>query len=613
MGKRYPTFALLSIKPFTMIKRFALFFLPAICLNLAAQIPQNRIMDWTKAGMLMPVPAFTLQENILNHGGVPNDTSVDNSIALQNLLNNVAGSGTVIYFPAGTYTFKTPVNIPSAGKVIIRGAQSNTTLFHFTTATTNTGNFQIWGGQDLTPIDVLAGATINSQTLTLSDVSTLSVGDWIDISQENDSALMATSNPPNALQVAPRTVGQIMKITAINGSTVSLDRPLHYTYNMSLTVQVNRFSMAEQVGFENFTIKSLVAGDKSHFGFVYCANIWIQCVRSIKSVSCHVNLAMSANCVVRDSYFNDSWDFGSGGHGYGVAITTHSTDNLVENNIFDKLRHAMLVQRGANGNVFGYNYSINATGDGTISIFNRITDISLHGHFNYMNLFEGNVAQEIHAGDTWGPCGFGNTFFRNRLTREGIRISDNSIEQNLVGNDLRKDNTAPFTQNDITIDAGINLLIHGNQEGGAVTWDPNLGSNNLVSSYYLSAAPAFFGNAPWPCLGPEYPTGTIPAEVRQGQGIFTECEAQASGLANIALAIGPKVFPNPATSQVTLEVVSDWNEIAVYDYTGRLVDTLRSAVAAERVELNITEWGAGVYTLVIRCSGGTYAMKVIKL
>lgn len=595
-----------------MRKQLIFVFLTLSALVSFGQIPAGRIIDWSNVGMLIPIPSYTLQENILNHGGVPNDTSVDNSVALQTLLNTVAGSNTVIYFPAGTWTFKNPVNIPSAGHVIIRGDASNTTLFHFTTGVTNTGNFQVWGGQDLGPFDVLSGCTKNSTTLTLNDVTGLNVGDWVDISQENDTVLMATQNPPNALQVAPRTVGQIMKVTAINGNTITLDRPLHYTYDLNMIVQVVRYQMAEQIGFENFTIKNLKAGDKSNFGFVYCANVWLKCVRSIKSVACHVNLAMSANCTVRDSYFNDSWDFGNGGRGYGVAITTHSTDNLVENNIFDKLRHAMLVQRGANGNVFGYNYSINATGDGSISPFNRITDISLHGHFCYMNLFEGNVAQEIHTGDTWGPAGFGNTFFRNRLTREGIRISDNSIEQNLIGNDMRKDNTAPFTLNDITIDAGINLLIHGNVENGTVSWDNSLGSNNLVQSYYLSGAPSFFNGAQWPPLGPEYPTGTIPAEIHQGQGLFTECEAQiAVGITNLNSAAGTRVYPNPASTFVKIETAGDWKELVVYDHTGKMVKTL--AGGTKNVELDIREWNAGVYTLILRSNKGVSVTKVVKL
>lgn len=594
-------------------KFLPLVFLLGNSVVLSAQIPANRVMDWSKAGTIGAIPTFANQENILNHGGVANDTSADNSVALQALLNTVAGTSKVIYFPAGTYTFKNPVNVPSAGKVIIRGALSNTTIFRFTTGATNTGNFQIWGSQDLGPFDVTAGCTMNSQTLTLNNVTGLAVGNWIDISQENDSAVMATNNPPNAMAIAPRTVGQVMKITAINGNVVTLDRPLHYTYKLSLTVQVNRFQMAEQVGFENFTIQNVNPGDKSNFGFVYCANVWLKCVRSIKSVSCHVNLAMSANCTVRDSYFNDSFDFGNGGHGYGVAITTHTTDCLVENNIFDKNRHAMLVQRGANGNVFGYNYSINATGDGQISIFNRITDVSLHGHFPYLNLFEGNVIQEVHAGDTWGPSGNGNTFFRNRLTREGIRISDNSIEHNIVGNDLRKDNTAPFTQNDITIESGISTLIHGNKVNNAVTWDPNLGSNNLIQSYYLSAAPFFFGSTAWPSLGPEYPTGKIPAEEHQALGIFTECENPVTAVADETALGSIRAYPNPASSVITVETGKAWKEILVYDYTGKLIYAVAAANASSSVDLDIHTWNKGVYSLVILSGEGKNIVKIVKI
>jgi hypothetical protein len=69
---------------------------------------------------------------------------------------------------------------------------------------------------------------------------------------------MATNNPPDAMAQAPRTVGQVMKITAINGNTVTLDRPLHYTYKMSLTVQVNRFKMVEQVGLKILPFRILI-------------------------------------------------------------------------------------------------------------------------------------------------------------------------------------------------------------------------------------------------------------------------------------------------------------------------------------------------------------------
>ena len=63
------------------------------------------------------------------------------------------------------------------------------------------------------------------------------------------------------------------------------------------------------------------------------------------------------------------------------------------------------------------------------------TYISLHGHYAYMNLFEGNTVQEIDVADYWGPCGPGNTFLRNRVESEGIQIMDHSHYQNVIGKD----------------------------------------------------------------------------------------------------------------------------------------------------------------------------------
>lgn len=269
----------------------------------------------------------------------------------------------------------------------------------------------------------------------------------------------------------------------------------------------------------------------------------------------------------------------------------------------------MLVQRGANGNVFGYNFSINATSDGTISPFNRITDGSLHGHFPYMNLYEGNVMQEIHSADQWGPSGNGNTFFRNRITREGIQISDRSIEQNIVGNDLRKDATATFTSDIITNEPGvINTLIHGNKENNTVTWDPNLGSNNLINSYYLSGAPVFFNGYSWPCLGPEaqYSSGTIPAEVRFANGYDTECENPVATSANeISFERITSVYPNPANEFLTIKYELKQKasvKIQLVSMLGQImneVDCRNQSAGANEIKFDIKNNSPGIYFLLM--------------
>ena len=46
-------------------------------------------------------------------------------------------------------------------------------------------------------------------------------------------------------------------------------------------------------------------------------------------------------------------------------------------------------------------------------------------------------------------------------------------------------------------------LIHGNYEAGAVRWDPGITVTAIQPSYYLDAAPNFYGGSAWPSIGPE--------------------------------------------------------------------------------------------------------------
>lgn len=197
----------------------------------------------------------------------------------------------------------------------------------------------------------------------------------------------------------------------------------------------------------------------------------------------HVDLTAAYRCVVRDSYFHDAYEFGGGGHGYGANVGGHSSDCLIENNVFKHLRHPMLVQVGATGNVFGYNYSIEPNSDGSWTP----CDISLHGHYPSMNLFEGNTVQEIDVSDYWGPVGPGNTFLRNTVESEGIDVLDHSHGQNIIGNQLGTG------KNRITIHESVKgTFVYGNQPDTSGT------NSDIPASYYLSGKPSFFGELAWP-------------------------------------------------------------------------------------------------------------------
>jgi hypothetical protein len=216
---------------------------------------------------------------------------------------------------------------------------------------------------------------------------------------------------------------------------------------------------------------------------------------------------------VRDSFFDDAHDHGGGGHGYGVNLGEHTTGCLVENNVFVHLRHSMLIQVGVSGNVFGYNYSIDpyqSEGGNWVP-----PDISMHGHYPAMNLFEGNVLQEAYVSDYWGACGPGNTLFRNRIQSEGLKIDDYSHGQNVLCNELG-------TGDDVitVFDTVQDTLLHGNYVEGAIEWDPAIAAREFPASLYRARKPAFFGDVPWPATGCDLaPNGSaIPAEQRYQGG-----------------------------------------------------------------------------------------------
>ena len=71
-----------------------------------------------------------------------------------------------------------------------------------------------------------------------------------------------------------------------------------------------------------------------------------------------------------------------------------------------------MAKQGANGNVFAYNYSLDPYR--SEDPHDAGSDMLLHGHYPFANLFEGNIGESIIVDDTWGPAGPYNTFFRNR-------------------------------------------------------------------------------------------------------------------------------------------------------------------------------------------------------
>lgn len=471
-------------------------------------IPQDRGIDWSYCGVPDNLPQLAIIGDLKKDFQATGDGIADDSKALKDALQAAGGPG-VIYLPEGTYLMKSPIVILKDG-IIIRGAGSKKTRIIFELNGTNSSCITVVREQDAVFSKVTAGFEKDSNKITVDNPGSFIKGGFAEIMQDNDRAVMYTK--PAWEQVwAKNVVGQLLKITDISGNMVVTDEPLNMTYKKELNVRLRPVNLIKNCGMENLYIKRMDAGDGNMIGFTYAAYGAIKNIESDNVMRSHVSVESSYRCEIRDSYFHHAPDYGGGGHGYGVELKLRTSGCLVENNLFFHLRHSMMVHLGANGNVFGYNCSKESFANGDHDPKIAVCDISVHGHYPFMNLFESNTVQKIEVSDWWGPCG-ANTFLRNRIEKEGITVNDKSNNQNFIGNMIM--------EGDFGIEAAggtdpNSILNHGNMEYGEMTWDKNIKSDSLPVSLYMKNKPEFLSNTSWPLIGPDC-KGKIklPAEYR---------------------------------------------------------------------------------------------------
>ncbi len=167
-----------------------------------------------------------------------------------------------------------------------------------------------------------------------------------------------------------------------------------------------------------------------------------------------------------------------------------------------------------------------------------MSDIALHGGHPYMNLFEGNVAAHIDCDNVLGSSRH-NTYFRNLIERKSIptvkwgawavEVQMNNLYENFLGNVFARPpaNVAPcdawrigYDKLTNTVDPRVaeTLLRHGNVDevSGKTEWDGKIHDRTLPASLYLKTKPVFFGDHPWPAIGPDVEphAGFLPAKDR---------------------------------------------------------------------------------------------------
>lgn len=537
-----------------------------LCISGAAAqvVPSSRITDWSEAGLLDTVPSYSNVVNILNYGGNGNGTTL-NDAAIQSAISALNGLPGVVYFPTGTYMFSQPVDL--ADNTVLRGAGKDSAKLRFDLGGAFQNMINIAGITDPNNSwDVTQPAAKNDSTLTLNTATGLAIGDWVQI-YGNDSSIIFDS-------WAYKTVGQIFMIKNVNGNTITIDRKLRKNYPLSFTPRLKRIVPTSGCGIECLYLERIdsTAAQTYNINMTNAVNCWVIGVESNLTNFAHVGITGCANILVRGNYFHHSHGYGGSGNGYGVALQYTSGDCLVDNNRFEHLRHSMLVQAGANGNVLAYNYSKDPNWTEPNLPANAAGDAVLHGNYAYLNLFEGNIVQNMVIDNAHGINGPYNTYFRNRgelfgiFQNTGTGVTDS---MNYIGNEVTNTNLN-FGFYNVT---GTGRFEYGNIIKGTIT---PAGTLQLTEkSLYLASPPPFWdAHLPWPGIGylNTFNQGTNTAKLNYDNGVYTDCRLNPHyvGVNTVHKDVAVKVYPNPAKDRIVFEYGQQENVVVILtDIIGR--------------------------------------------
>ena len=471
--------------------------------------------EWENTGHVGAIP---YSGNIIDMTQPPyncvGNGTYNNSQALLDVLTDVKTMTgfNIIYFPQGEYYIEDYRSFYIPSNTVIRGeCPTNTTLkVKPMTATDYTSNhifqLRLWNNISGGYEKLCGGYHKGSNQLIVNNSSNFNAGDFIDLRQDNDIDKMSSNLVPNQLDAndfndawvgsASDCVGEVFKILEKNGNILIIDKMLHFTYDPKLNPRIKKLSnIIENAGIENIKIKRTANKECDNIKIENCYNCWVRNIESHYTTKSHISVTRSYHAEITGNYLHHSYDYGDGGHGYGVAMNHRSSNCLVEDNIFFTLRHAMVVSYSPNGNVFGYNYSEESWDpSGNLGFGDQKADISLHGFYPLMNLFEGNVVEFIHNSDWWGPSGPGNTFFRNRALLEDFTIDDNSDYQNVIANEI---------VDGFDIHSSVDYTLKHSNNYNQGTIDNNSKIEFLPNSLYKNnLLPNFCDGFPFPQIGP---------------------------------------------------------------------------------------------------------------
>lgn len=542
-------------------------------------IPEERRVDWQYAGYMH------------NEITIPTDYDFEvtvegyDNLAIEKALNKATQHNkqfpdhlTKVYLPPGVYDIKKTIELNSTyNNIVLVGSKAGSdpktcTILYFDSKIRKKDYpiIQIKGKASSNSYNILKYESDLKKIFLNTSAPGIDRADYIEITIPNGNWHDDYNDKVNNWNSVPKDyVGQIVKVIDVNNEKTELilEDKIDLTYGFATNNKQKLIPVIRKIkdrpnniGIQSLTIESgntytsrEPCGKRTlHINFEYTTNCWVKLVGSLNPGTNHIHISKSAAIEIRDSYFRGAQYHGGCGNAYGVMLWKHATNCLIENNIFRDLRHSVMLQLGANRNVIGYNYSREQH-----DLLNlKKEDLSIHGHFAYANLFEGNYVDRVGIDLYWGKSGPYNTFFRNFSKDRTIKIE---WERNVYDPDTKEvhhkiigDNRFNILGNEAIVYTTVNNKTNVRQKAVPLeTLDiygiKNYTSNNILSqslysehsyqqaylpdiSYYYKEKPEFLKGFTWPPIGPPIEMGgeltdqNIPAKKRFCSWKGSDCD-----------------------------------------------------------------------------------------
>jgi hypothetical protein len=296
-----------------------------------------------------------------------------------------------------------------------------------------------------------------------------------------------------------------------------------------------------------------------------------------------VEMWLQPTNLVASSIFQRQHDFVNTYTTIDIGINSNGSGGAIPGKIYFHLKNGITNLASTTILSPGQWYHIVATWNGTSAslYINGALEQTLSGAYSGLPSSGGSL--------TLG--GYNGTYFQGNM--DDIRVWNRALSQAEIQNNMNCELPTPATQNGLTAYYQFNQGVNAFDNTSVTSLTDASGNSNMgtLTNFTL--------------------TGTT-SNWKSGSNITTgnTCSAFLSNN-NFDISSNFKIYPNPATSNVTIDLVSlDNSNVEIYDINGRKLFTQKLNNNSNNV--NIDNLAAGVYMFKVTSVQGSATSKVIK-